>query len=90
MYATVVFSLREREVTGLKAVFAPMMFSFFATINQHWKQMCDEIEQGYINKGSMDVEDQVLEEINDHLSPDPERAEQLRKELKKGMKVGLQ
>ena len=51
--------------------------------------MCDEIEQGYINKGSMDVEDQVLEEINDHLSPDPERAEQLRKELKKGMRVSI-
>jgi len=86
LYASAIFALRERELDGFKSTFASVMFSFWVVIGNNWQQMCDVIERGYIERGTLEqVDDETLSKINALLTPDPERARDLRREFKMGL-----
>jgi len=84
-YASAVFALQERELDSMKTVFAFMMHSFWIVVSNNWKQICDNVEKGHIDRGTLKVDDETLKKINSNLTPDPERAEELRKEFRKGL-----
>jgi len=45
------FALKERQVDRLEALFSTLVYSFWTHIEQHWQQICDEIESGTIIGG---------------------------------------
>ena len=71
------YALRERRLSFMMCTFAPYMYDMFAYLKDHWQMLCDDIESGSI---SQDVAmDPVLrKELLAHLTPDPERAAQVR------------
>ena len=43
------FALKERQVDRLEAVLSWLVYAFWTHIEQHWQQICDEIESGNIS-----------------------------------------
>ena len=83
-----VFALREREIGLINAFSSNVLYSFFKFCTSHWDCLCDYIERGRLPSDA-DIPDDVLQELNAHLTPSPDRAHELRQALAQGGGVGL-
>ncbi|XP_023930260.1 probable indole-3-acetic acid-amido synthetase GH3.8 isoform X1 [Lingula anatina] len=83
MYIHAVFGAREREVNVVDTFMASMGYTFFKVLEEDWKQICDDIEKGQIDP-SLSIDDSIRSDLNQRLSPDPQRAMELRAEFSKG------
>ena len=55
----------------------------FFYMEENWEMLCDDIEKGIIND-KVNVPDEIRQKYNKKLKPNPKRAEELRREFRKG------
>ncbi len=82
-YMKLRFALPSKKVSYLGTIFITTLESMFFYMEENWEMLCDDIEKGIIND-SVVVPDHIREKYNKKLKPDPKRAEELRREFRKG------
>lgn len=83
LYAHLLFALKDSEIGAIEANFVPLIHNAFVDLQENWVQLVEDIEKGEINP-KLDIPDDVRQKLNALLSPDPERAQELREEFEKG------
>ncbi len=82
-YMKLRFALPSKKVSYLGTIFITTLESMFFYMEENWEMLCDDIEKGIIND-SVKVPDEIREKYNIKLKPNPKRAEELRREFRKG------
>lgn len=82
-YMKLRFALIHDDVSYLGTVFITMLEAMFFYLENNWEMICDDIEKGTINENIVCPPD-VRAKLVKKLKPMPKRAEQLRKEFRKG------
>ena len=82
-YMKLRFALANRNISYLGTIFITTLESMFFYMEENWEMLCDDIEKGIIND-SVNVPEEIRAKYNKKLKPNPKRAEELRKEFKKG------
>lgn len=77
------YALKERFITVIAAPFSTAVFDILSYIENNWEMLCDDIEKGVINT-NIEINSSLREKLNSELSPDPERADELRKIFRGG------
>lgn len=85
-YAKLRFALQDRRVSYLSTIFITTLESMFFYLENNWEMLCDDIEKGTINSG-INMPDDIRRKLLKKLRPNPERAEELRAEFRKGFDV---
>ena len=76
-HVKLLFALRERHLSYLMSTFSPMMYDMIAYLQQHWKELCEDLEVGKI-RSDVSVERRLRFKLNAMLKPDPVRANEIR------------
>ena len=84
LYCHAIFGLREREVEFFEGMMAPLVYSFWKTVQNNWQDICDDIEYGYISIRGLSP--QVRAKLELQLTPDSKRAEELRSYFKQSFR----
>ena len=87
LYAHLLFALKDREIGAIEANFVPLIHNAFVELEGHWDELVNDIERGEVNP-ALDIPAEIREKLNALMSPDPERAAELREEFRKGF-VGI-
>ncbi|MBO5291051.1 MAG: GH3 auxin-responsive promoter family protein [Clostridia bacterium] len=82
-YMKLRFALANRNISYLGTIFITTLESMFFYMEENWEMLCDDIEKGIIND-SVNVPEEIRAKYNKKLKPNPKRADELRKEFKKG------
>ena len=82
-YMKLRFALPSKKISYLGTIFITTLESMFFYMEENWEMLCDDIEKGIIND-SVVVPDHIREKYNKKLKPNPKRAEELRREFRKG------
>lgn len=82
-YMKLRFALPSKKISYLGTIFITTLESMFFYMEENWEMLCDDIEKGIIND-SVKVPQEIREKYNKKLKPDPKRAEELRREFRKG------
>ena len=82
-YMKLRFSLPSKKVSYLGTIFITTLESMFFYMEENWEMLCDDIEKGIIND-SVNIPEEIRAKYNKKLKPNPKRADELRKEFKKG------
>ncbi len=82
-YLKLRFALPNRKVSYLSTIFITTLESMFFYMEENWEMLCDDIEKGIIND-SIRMPEELRQKYNKKLKPDPQRADELRAEFKKG------
>ena len=82
-YMKLRFALANRNISYLGTIFITTLESMFFYMEENWEMLCDDIEKGIIND-SVNVPEEIRAKYNKKLKPNPKRAEELRREFKKG------
>lgn len=82
-YMKLRFALPSKKISYLGTIFITTLESMFFYMEENWEMLCDDIEKGIINDNVV-VPDHIREKYNKKLKPDPKRAEELRREFRKG------
>ena len=72
------FALRERHLSFLMSTFSPMMYDMLAYLQQHWKELSEDLEAGKI-RPEVSVEMWLRVKLDAILTPDPVRANEIRR-----------
>ena len=83
MYIHAIFALKDEHLSALKTTFCTNLSCFFQELENHWRDIVNDISRGTINT-NLDIPSYVRNELSAVLKPDPIRAEQLRKEFERG------
>lgn len=76
-HVKLLFALRERHLGYLMSTFSPMMYDMIVYLQQHWKELCEDLEAGEIRQ-EIAVDRRLRFILNDMLKPDPKRADEIR------------
>lgn len=82
-YLKAFYALKERNVTFLVGIFMSSVSDFFSYLEQNWESLCRDIEAGRLDS-EKNIPEELAGRLNESLSPDPERAEELRKIFRQG------
>jgi hypothetical protein len=82
-YLQLRFALEDRNVSYLESIVVTLLTTMFDYLEEHWEMLCDDIEKGIIND-KVNVPEHIREKYNKKLKPNPKRAEELRREFRKG------
>ena len=82
-YVQAVFALRERELGNLGSSSTNTTYYFFRFIEQHWQELCRDIERGQLDE-DLDIPAEIREELDCCLQPDKARADELLHEFSLG------
>ena len=82
-YMKLRFALPNKKISYLGTIFITTLESMFFYMEENWEMLCDDIEKGIIND-SVRVPDEIRAKYNKKLKPNPKRAEELRREFRKG------
>ncbi len=82
-YMKLRFSLPSKKVSYLGTIFITTLESMFFYMEENWEMLCDDIEKGIIND-KVNVPEEIRAKYNKKLKPNPKRAEELRREFRKG------
>ena len=82
-YMKLRFALANRNISYLGTIFITTLESMFFYMEENWEMLCDDIEKGIIND-SVNIPEEIRAKYNKKLKPNPKRADELRKEFKKG------
>ena len=82
-YMKLRFALPSKKVSYLGTIFITTLESMFFYMEENWEMLCDDIEKGIINDKVV-VPEHIREKYNKKLKPNPKRAEELRREFRKG------
>ena len=84
MYIHAIFALKDEYLSAIRTrTFCTNLSCFFQEIESNWRSIVSDISTGTIN-ADLDIPSYVRNELSGVLKPDPIRAEQLRKEFKRG------
>ncbi|XP_072026291.1 uncharacterized protein [Amphiura filiformis] len=83
VYITFLFGLRERTLSNVFGVFCSVTHKAMVLLEKNWEQLVHDIKTGIIDK-DLQMSTEVLEVCQKVLTPEPERAEELRREFEKG------
>ena len=82
-YMKLRFALPSKKISYLGTIFITTLESMFFYMEENWEMLCDDIEKGIIND-KVNVPEHIREKYNKKLKPNPKRAEELRREFRKG------
>ncbi len=82
-YMKLRFALPSKKISYLGTIFITTLESMFFYMEENWEMLCDDIEKGIIND-NVRVPQEIREKYNKKLKPNPKRAEELRREFRKG------
>ncbi len=82
-YLKLRFSLPQKDVSYITTIFITTLESMFFYMEENWEMLCDDIEKGIINE-SIVCPPEMRAKLEKKLKPDPKRAEELRREFRKG------
>ena len=82
-YLKLLFALSERNVTCMLSAFMTGLVDLMTYLEINWSRLCDDIEQGTIDK-EISLPGDLRSRFLALRRPDPERAEELRKEFSRG------
>ncbi|XP_061164020.1 GH3 domain-containing protein-like isoform X1 [Saccostrea echinata] len=88
LYIHLLFGLRDKSLGMLEANFSSIILSSFDALYQNWSELADDIERGEVNP-KLDIEESIRNELNSCLTPDPQRAKEIREIMKTKSKVGI-
>ena len=72
------FALKERHLSFLMSTFSPTLYDMVTYLRNEWRKLCDDLEAGRISE-DIKVEPKLRAQLNEKLTPDPERAAEVRK-----------
>ena len=75
------FALSQRHLSFLMSTFSPTLYDMIVYVRHHWMELCDDLERGRINP-DVPVDPKLREKLEAKLSPDPERAAEIRSIMK--------
>lgn len=83
MYVKGFCALKGDDADVISAPFMGSVSDFFYTIEDNWQALCEDIELGRVNpeKG---IPQEIADILNGAISPDPERADELREIFRQG------
>ena len=76
-HVKLLFALRERHLGYLMSTFSPMTYDMIVYLQQHWKELCEDLEAGEIRQ-EIAVDRRLRFILNAMLRPDPKRADEIR------------
>ncbi len=82
-YLKLRFALINKKTSYLGTIFITTLESMFFYMEENWEMLCDDIEKGIIND-SIQVPEHIRKKLSKKLKPMPKRAEELRREFRKG------
>ena len=82
-YIHALFGLRDRDISMIRAVFIHQFLTLIRCINLNHDHLVSDVRRGRI-KEDLDITESLRSEINAHLSPMPQRADELAREFAKG------
>lgn len=82
-YLKLRFALPRNDVSYLSTIFITTLESMFFYMEENWEMLCDDIEKGIINE-SIVCPPEMRAKLEKKLKPNPKRAEELRREFRKG------
>lgn len=82
-YLKLRFALPRNDISYLSTIFITTLESMFFYMEENWEMLCDDIEKGIINE-SIVCPPEMRAKLEKNLKPNPKRAEDLRKEFRKG------
>ena len=83
LYVHALFGLADKHVQLIDGFAAPLVHSFFKTIEKNADRLCDDIEFGRIDP-ALSIDSDVRKSLNENLRPNPQRAAELRQEFSNG------
>ncbi len=85
-YIKLRFALPDRKVSYLSTIFITTLESMFFYLEENWRMLCDDIENGIIDKSVL-IPDGLRRKFEKRLKPNPSRAAELRAEFEKGFDI---
>lgn len=82
-YVNTRFALQDRDTMYVFSVFLKMFTDMMLYLKKHWETIVDDIEKGTVSDLAK-ATPEVMEMLKAKISPDPERAAELRREFEKG------
>ena len=76
-YVKMLFALREKHLSFLMSTFSPTLYDMITYLCDNWQSLCADLESGRTNPG-IAMDKALRQRLDAHLSPDPERAEEIR------------
>ena len=76
-HVKMLFALRERHLSFFLSTFSPMIYDMLVYVRHHWRMLCEDLEAGRI-RSEVTVDPRLRKELDKKLSPDPERAAEIR------------
>lgn len=88
LYVHLLFGLTDKSLGMLEANFSSLILSSFDALYRYWSDIADDIERGEVNP-KLNIDESVRKELNAALTPNPQRANEIRDVMKTGSKVGI-
>ncbi len=82
-YLQLRFALENRNVSYLGSIVVTLLTTMFDYLEENWEMLCDDIEKGIINP-NIKITPDLYNKYSKMFRPNPERAEELRREFSKG------
>ena len=82
-YIMLLFGLRDRNIGRWMGPFSSQVHKAMSRLEKHWQQLVHDIETGTVDK-DLQITPEVREACMKELRPEPERAEELKREFEKG------
>ena len=78
------YGLARKNIVYLSGAYIPALLDTLNYIKENWEMIVQDIRDGVISQ-SVSLPSELREELEFQLSPDPERADELEKEFRKGI-----
>ncbi len=82
-YLQLRFALDNADVSYLGSIVVTLLTQMFDYLEEHWPELCDDIEKGTLNQ-NVRITPELREEYEKKFKPNPARAAFLRREFEKG------
>jgi len=82
-YVETRFGLENKDALFIFSVFTSSVVGFIEYLKNNWQMLCDDIEKGIVTD-KVFMADETRAQLAKKLKPNPERANELRKEFEKG------
>ncbi|XP_046545627.1 probable indole-3-acetic acid-amido synthetase GH3.6 [Haliotis rubra] len=83
LYAHAYFGLLEPDLKIVSFLTAAAALKFFRLVEDRWSVLCDDIERGTL-LAKLGVPDELRQQLQGHIRPDPARAAEVRKVMRNG------
>ncbi|XP_023327761.1 4-substituted benzoates-glutamate ligase GH3.12 isoform X2 [Eurytemora carolleeae] len=83
LYIHLLFGLLDQNLGNIEANFASTVYTGFRTLESRWEELVQDIQTGTINS-NLNIPSDIREQLEAVMKPNPERAEELRKEFTAG------